>query len=266
MRTLGLAAALMACAVLVLAVSAQAAPVAVLNASFEDPVVVNNTGGTITSWTSGPQGGMAGTDSRFMTNAPFAAPTDGDQILALGDRRPWGWLGNTVVSQVIGKAGILSAIGSELEFRFDARAGMGWDWGGGADGAMFYGYFTVGGAQAGTIVSETVGTIYGTSRTLPTWADLALAGAGPRPDTSPGFPRTRSDYMAQYMATLSLIGVDPNADIGIAFQYTMPTPFPAWTGENRLAVDNVRVDATPEPATLALLGLGGIAMLIRRKR
>jgi hypothetical protein len=68
------------------------------------------------------------------------------------------------------------------------------------------------------------------------------------------------------MATLSLIGVDPNADIGIAFQYTMPTPFPTWTGENRLAVDNVRVDATPEPATLALLGLGGIAMLIRRKR
>jgi len=55
------------------------------------------------------------------------------------------------------------------------------------------------------------------------------------------------------------------ADDGKEIRVRLQATYPADPGD-AAAFDNVRLTYTPEPATLALMGLGGVGLLVRRKR
>ncbi len=38
------------------------------------------------------------------------------------------------------------------------------------------------------------------------------------------------------------------------------------TSGNQVGIDNISLDAVPEPTTTALLGLGGLALILRRRK
>lgn len=73
------------------------------------------------------------------------------------------------------------------------------------------------------------------------------------------------------------LGVSPKADDTYATWYWNPTddqgtnayrlsPAGAWTLQEPVHSGVFRVDVSPEPATVGLLGLGWVALLVRRRR
>ncbi|MFQ3586355.1 MAG: choice-of-anchor J domain-containing protein [Fimbriimonadaceae bacterium] len=78
--------------------------------------------------------------------------------------------------------------------------------------------------------------------------------------TNTGFP----DVWTEFTATVSgLSGPTPGR---IAFHYDVPDGGPAGNNSNYIGIDTITYEAVPEPATLAALGLGALAVMRRRRK
>ena len=121
------------------------------------------------------------------------------------------------------------------------------------------------------------------------WSDAVLNNmdgvAGPFPDdslASDGFVARMSPTGTVWvtgdgvveLGTLTLSGMAPAYDAGgdntyrIDFteQGTNPTLVGGTEGASDLTPSGLDINVTPEPATMALLGMGGAALLLRRRR
>lgn len=78
--------------------------------------------------------------------------------------------------------------------------------------------------------------------------------------TGPGFPDTWTEFTA---VVTGLTG--PTAG-RFAFHYDVPDGGPLGTNSNYIGIDTVSYEAVPEPATLAALGLGALAVMRRRRK
>jgi len=75
-----------------------------------------------------------------------------------------------------------------------------------------------------------------------------------------GFP----SVWTQYTITLSGLGGPTNGRL--AFRYFVENGGPSGSNSDYIGIDDVTYTAVPEPATLAALGMGALALLRRRKK
>ncbi len=68
----------------------------------------------------------------------------------------------------------------------------------------------------------------------------------------------------QFSATIS--GLSGATSGRFAFNYNVPDAGPTGTNSNFIGIDDVSYDAVPEPATMAALAMGTLALLRRRKK
>ena len=317
--------------VFVLASAAQAAPVSILNGSFEEgstsitttiagvqPVGYTtydlveyadiardgrfddslatppNTGGNVNqptgnngrprNWTytgSIIQDNIA-TEARWagVWNSWQGGPTDGRTVIILDNRS--GEVGTDLSAWIMQKqtlslnVGQLKALGTRLEMHFDARyneaseTAAGFD----ADGDDFIKvYFEVAGVQD---VAGTWTTLFDATRKIHTFAEIngSVAGTYYAPITATKANPARnpagtvgSQNMETFLATLDLsLYTDNAAAVTMVVYNSRFKDGTVNSATNRAYMDNVRVDVVPEPATLALLGLGGLGLILGRKR
>ena len=103
--------------------------------------------------------------------------------------------------------------------------------------------------------AEVVGRLYymdGTTRTFITGAEASYSGSA---QTEYAVPSTMTfDYVGAGAAVGKALGVE--------FSWEGPTTNNgSWIG-----VDNVSITTVPEPSSAALLGLGGLALILRRRK
>ena len=225
--------------VLALAPAAQATVITVLNPSFESPDRGGDTNDNPDNWTV-----TEPTSEGVMLRQSSAAPTHGIQIAYFDDRSPWGGANHTHMSQGIG-TGVTVAAYPELTLTFDARKGHTGGENGDGPANLFEAYFTVNGSKTGTAFS----TYCGAASQLRKYADIQ-ADTGLNMDT--------------FTASMDATGLGAGDAIAIEFFYSWDDD--AFGSSPRVAVDSVRVDGVPEPATMALLAFGGLGVLLRRKR
>ena len=82
-------------------------------------------------------------------------------------------------------------------------------------------------------------------------------------DVNPGLNGQYPEEWAQFTATVSGLAADTTGRF--AFRYAVPNAGPTGANSNYIGIDTVLYTAVPEPASLSLLGLSGLA-LIRRRR
>jgi hypothetical protein len=77
--------------------------------------------------------------------------------------------------------------------------------------------------------------------------------------TVAGYP----SVWTQFSVTLSGLPAGPNSG-RIAFNYNMPNAGPSGANSDFIGIDTVEYTQVPEPATLGLIGIAGVALLRRR--
>jgi hypothetical protein len=77
--------------------------------------------------------------------------------------------------------------------------------------------------------------------------------------TTSGYP----SIWTQYSVTLAGLGAPTSGRF--AFNYNMPNAGPLGSNSDYIGIDTVAYQAVPEPATMAALGLGALAVIRRRR-
>ena len=224
------------------------------------------------NWTvneGGLSGDTWGTDSRWgdWWSSWTCGPTNGVNTI-IADNRSWeggGRVQHATMSQDIGSvADVIACGGPQVAFSLDARyEGSGED-----SDDYFKTYIQVGG------VAQTAGeflAVLDASNPIPTWADLGdpRTGYGTAVKANPGVVKAGTEgpqNMGTFTATADLTGMDDAARVEIWIVNHRENNGTSGSPTNRIYIDNARVTAVPEPATMALLAFGGLGALIRRKR
>ena len=221
-------------------------------------------------------GDSIGSDARWPDwwSSNTAGPTDGLQAVIV-DNRTFQFGGNTdpqanlsendYMKQAIGTVGSIKAAGGPLaSFQLDAR------YNGGSDDSddFFEMYFEVGGNK---VAAGAYKSLLDATRDVHTFAEIGTVLPLNPTKANPGVSRgVGPGNMETKTATADLTQFDDGEEVKIViYNYREPN----WNGTNwtssgtgRVYIDNARVDATPEPATMGLLLFGGLGLLARRRR
>jgi hypothetical protein len=243
--------------VLALAPTAQAA-LSISNPSFETPDMDGGfpSGVQPTGWTVSHGGNYQEIEARWGGVPPrnpalIAGPTDGDQVYYF-DKRSGAYTASAEQS-----VGTVADVGEDLfRLTFDARFG-GYDGSAAIEDANtnFKAYILVNGVELATWAS-TLGTYGAGQRLIPNITDL-----GSPPNSAPA---PSADLMGHFSLDLDVSALTSTHDVTIGFRYEAIDDS-VGNYNSRVYMDNVAVQGVPEPATMSLLAIGGLALIRRRK-
>jgi len=246
---------------------APGAQAALLNGSFEAPDMGGGTGANNPDdWTviNDVHGNAIFTEARWdpAGTDDYAGPTDGSQVVVFGDR---GGEYQCILKQEIGTVGDLGfGAGANLDFSVRFGSADGDDTG--SDhaedvGTIWRAFWEVNGVrQTANQFASNLGSL-AEGRIIPTWDELR-AGVDPPPV---GPVATSDKNMAQFTVALEAGQLQASDVLTIGFEYDRTANASSSAYNTRVFLDNVTA-TVPEPATMSLLTLGGLAMLRRRRR
>lgn len=221
--------------ILAVASLANAVVVPITNGGFENPALADNTvvNAYWTGWNCwAPAAYVPASNKGFGVRDPLSAPlgTEAYPVTAT-EGENYGILGRIDTLQATydyaWQSTVVIAANTVYTLKFDIAAITAAPWDSFIDGALFASSST--GTLGTSIANYYDDTIGGTSTYDYTW----------HTDKTVTFDSTTGGHVGEYLQI-------------------------EFSG-NRICVDNVRLESIPEPATMALLGLGSLA-LVRRKR
>lgn len=236
-----------------------------LNGSFESPDLFGTgSGANADDWVMvEPKGGdtilLEGRWDPTGGGADNAGPTDGVQVLGFGDR------GGTYVSSVKQMIGTVDDLGFSLgaDLTFGVRLGSATGANGGENSeavtTIWRAFWEVNGVrQSGSQFATNLGSL-AEGRLISNWSELVALGALNDPNRE-----VSSANMTQVTVALDITGLLGTDELTVGFEYDRDAADTS-NYNSRVFIDNVSAEI-PEPATMSLLALGGLAFIRRRRR
>ncbi|MFC5051825.1 PEP-CTERM sorting domain-containing protein [Rubritalea spongiae] len=99
------------------------------------------------------------------------------------------------------------------------------------------------------------------------WTFETVVGSDPAANVKSGtMSLVGQSTKVENSGLIDLSGLDNLSDTTVTFRWTLDGAWSNTWNNKRMGMDNITISSVPEPSSTALLGLGGIAMILRRRR